>query len=99
MCNNNPIINLSTGETSKFSHIGSVKLKHKIKRKNVLCIPSFKHNLLSVNKLCHDKQCKVVFYGNYCFILDEKSGKVVGVRKGGHGLYYMMNENIDNIFV
>lgn len=95
VCNNNPLINLPTGETSKISHSGNVSLKNDLRLKHVLYIPAFKQNLLSVNKLCQDNAYKVVFYDNYCIIHDNKSNEVKGIGRSEHGLYYLINEPID----
>lgn len=67
---NNPQINLPTGQTSNISHFGNVKLGNKLSLKNVLYVPSFKHNLISVNKLLHDSHSKVLFYPEFCIIQD-----------------------------
>uniref|UniRef100_A0A803N312 Retrovirus-related Pol polyprotein from transposon TNT 1-94-like beta-barrel domain-containing protein n=1 Tax=Chenopodium quinoa TaxID=63459 RepID=A0A803N312_CHEQI len=59
-------INFPTGDTSLISHVGSAELANSLVLKNVLCVPNFKHNMLSVNKLVKDSQCEVVFYGTHC---------------------------------
>lgn len=51
VCNTNSQINLPTGETSQITHTGNVSLNNSLELKNVLYIPTFKHNLLSVNNL------------------------------------------------
>ncbi|KAL8144834.1 hypothetical protein AgCh_003157 [Apium graveolens] len=47
-------INLPTGDSVVISHTGSVVVMPGITLKNVLCVPTFKHNLLSVQKLVQD---------------------------------------------
>lgn len=61
-------INLPTGETTVISHTGDAQLRNEMQLKNVLYIPSFKHNLLSVQKLTSDGGCKVNFYPKFCII-------------------------------
>lgn len=53
-------INLPTGATSKISHIVDLILKSGLKLLNVLYVPQFTHNLLSINKLAQDNTCDVV---------------------------------------
>uniref|UniRef100_A0A803MDR9 Retrotransposon Copia-like N-terminal domain-containing protein n=1 Tax=Chenopodium quinoa TaxID=63459 RepID=A0A803MDR9_CHEQI len=47
----NTKINLPNGGTAKITHIGNVLLKNGLHFKNVMCVPEFKHNLLSIHKL------------------------------------------------
>ena len=63
----------------------------------MLCIHAFKHNLLSVNKLCHDEKCSVVFHESYCIIQDKDTNEVRGIGKGENGLYYLINEPMKKI--
>lgn len=92
VCGSNPQINLPTGETSQITHRGNVNLKNNLDLKNVLHIPASKHSLLSVKKLCHDENCSVVFYDDYCIIQDKISSEVKGVGNGENGLYCLVNE-------
>ena len=94
-CKSRSLINLPTGETSQISHYGTVNLENELKLKNVIYIPAFKHNILSINKLCEQYECKVVFYKEYCIIQDAVTSKVIGVGKGEQGLYYLMNEPLE----
>lgn len=45
----NSIINMPIGETSNITHTWNIFLESNIRLNNVLYIPAFKHNLLSVN--------------------------------------------------
>lgn len=81
VCNTNLQINLPSGETSQITHNENVSLNNSLGLKNVIYIPTFKHNLLFVNKLCLDEKCNVVFYDNYCIIKDSISNKVRGIGK------------------
>ena len=55
----------------------------------MLCIPYFKHNLLSVQKLVKDNNCHVQFYPAYCDIIDNVSQKLVAQGHARNGLYYL----------
>ena len=90
-CTREQRINLPTGATSKITHCGDVQLRNGIVLKNVLYIPSFKHNLLSVQKLSKDQEMKVEFHSDFCVLHMKKNGQISGVGKVLHGLYYLVN--------
>ena len=52
-----PKINLPTGKHAYITHKGKVKLENGIILKQVLYVPEFKHNLMSINKLIKDEKC------------------------------------------
>uniref|UniRef100_A0A803LRD3 Uncharacterized protein n=1 Tax=Chenopodium quinoa TaxID=63459 RepID=A0A803LRD3_CHEQI len=87
-----PKITLPTGDSASISHTGNVSLCNSLHLHNVLCVPKFRYNLLSVPKLTKDSQCEVNFYGTHCVIRDAVSKKVKGVGKAKKGLYYLVNE-------
>ena len=62
---NKPKINLPNGKTNVITHTGIVRLENNLKLQNVLCVPEFKHNLLSVNKLVQQERCRVIFYRSF----------------------------------
>jgi len=62
------LINLPNGQTSEAVCIGTVKLSSYFTLQNVLCVPSFKYNLLSVSKLAKDSKVRVSFYDDCCVI-------------------------------
>ena len=55
------------------------------------------HNLLSVQNLARDEDCKVDFYSEFCIIHDKKSKRVLGVGKAMHGLYYLVDKPLSEI--
>lgn len=85
-------ITLPTGATAVITHIGDVKLPNGLQLKNVLYVPQFKHNLLSIHKLAKDSKCDVVFQPDRCTITDSITKCVVGMGKMKQGLYYLQNE-------
>ncbi|CAO2825263.1 unnamed protein product [Amaranthus hypochondriacus] len=89
-------ITLPNGESSKITHCGVVTLKNGLVLDNVLVVPAFKHNLLSVNKLTSSGHCKVNFYAGYCVIVDNNTLKIRGIGECKNGLYYLMNDTIEN---
>ena len=56
---------------------------------NVLHVPQFHHNLLSIHKLAKDTDCEVVFKPESCVITSTKTKDVLGVGKMNQGLYYL----------
>ncbi|KAL2944303.1 Retrovirus-related Pol polyprotein from transposon TNT 1-94 [Bienertia sinuspersici] len=88
-------INLPNGETSVIEGVGEVYLQNGMTLKNVLYIPTFKHNLLSVQKLNRQEQCKVTFMSHFCIIQDNDTGIVKGVGRSDNGLYYLLNESLN----
>lgn len=89
-----PKINLPNGETSNITGVGKVRLCNDLNLKNAMLIPNFRHNLLSVQKLSRDSNCKVVFLSHYCVIQDKNTSKVKRVGKAVKGLYYLQDEPV-----
>lgn len=69
------------------SAIGTVHLAHDLILENVLYIPSFHVNLLSVGCLLHNSNCSVMFTGKHFLIQDIKKQKVIGKDDLIQGLY------------
>ncbi|XP_074373858.1 uncharacterized protein LOC141714225 [Apium graveolens] len=85
---NSPRINLPNGDTTIISHTCIISLPNGLNPTGVLRVPSFKHNLLSAQRLIKDNNCQVQFFSNHCYIVDVSSHKVVGVGIARDGLYY-----------
>lgn len=71
-------ITLPTGATAIITHVGDVTLPSGLKLKNVLHVPQFNHNLLSIHKLARDSKCNVIFHPDSCVIMNSTKKKVVG---------------------
>ncbi|CAO2822882.1 unnamed protein product [Amaranthus hypochondriacus] len=84
-------INLPNGETSVISHKGSVLINTTLTLNDVLHVPTFKHNLLSVQKLSRDEHCKVIFEPTSCTIIDQATAQVKGKGQAINGLYYFID--------
>ncbi|KMT16195.1 hypothetical protein BVRB_3g053540 [Beta vulgaris subsp. vulgaris] len=84
-------INLPTGATTKVSHTGEVYLNSELTLCNVLCVPNFHHNLLSVQRLIKDNNCEIQFYPTHCTILNSITKKVIGHGVAKNGLYYLQS--------
>ncbi|XP_019225026.1 PREDICTED: uncharacterized protein LOC109206644 [Nicotiana attenuata] len=68
---------------------GSCRLNDKEIVSNVLYIPDFKYNLLSVSKLTKELKCSALFFPEFCVFQDLYSGKVRGIGKERGGLYLL----------
>lgn len=67
-------------------NVGSVQLTKDIMVTNVLHIPDFEFNLISVNKLCHDLNCQITFTHDSCFLQGHTGPSMLLSRFKG-GLY------------
>lgn len=85
----NTSINLPTGDKAKVTHVGDVYLRSGLKLQNVLYVPVFTHNLLSIRKLSQDNNCYAIFEPTLCTIVDAETKQVKGKGTVFNGLYYM----------
>ena len=60
-----------------------------LKLNNILCMPSFNLNMLSISKLTNDLKCCVTFYPDSCVMQDLATGKMIGLGKQFGGLYHI----------
>ncbi|KAK9675807.1 hypothetical protein RND81_11G032400 [Saponaria officinalis] len=84
-----PKINLPDGSFVRVSHKGNVTLENGLKLKDVLYIPEFKQNLLSVNKLIRDNNFYVTFFDENCYVQECFNGRVRDVGNADNGLYHI----------
>uniref|UniRef100_A0A2N9HYD2 Integrase catalytic domain-containing protein n=1 Tax=Fagus sylvatica TaxID=28930 RepID=A0A2N9HYD2_FAGSY len=82
-------IHLPNGQKVLATHIGSVQISHTLTLTNVLCVPAFSFNLISITKLTDSMPCCVLFSSHFCFIQDLISWKRIGLAKRKHGLYIL----------
>ena len=61
-------VRLPNGDMVKVTHIGTAQVSASLLLKNVLCIPSFSFNLISISKLTQNSSCCYIFLSNYCFL-------------------------------
>lgn len=80
---------LPNGQTTKVQHISTVKNFDNCTLSNVLHMPLFEYNLLSVSKLTKKLQCCVSFYPHFCLFQDLCTGRVKGIGKEKEGLYIL----------
>jgi hypothetical protein len=83
-------VNLPNGQKALVTHIGTVRLTATLVLTNVLCVPSFLFNLLSVSKLIASLPRCLIFLQKFCFIQNLPSWGTIGVGEERHGLFYLL---------
>ena len=82
-------IHLPNGEKALATHIGTVQVSESLLLTDVLCVPSFSFNLISISKLTNSQSCRVFFLSHLCFILDLVAWKRIGLGRKNNGLYFL----------
>nr|XP_033515868.1 uncharacterized protein LOC104111161 [Nicotiana tomentosiformis] len=90
-------VQLPTGETSRIMHLGSSNILNGVQIKNVIYVPQFRYNLLSVSQLTRDIGCFIAFFPAWCVFQDICNGKVKGIGKLEKGLYVLDLKHKSNL--
>lgn len=85
-------VNLPTGPTVKISGIGKVRLNNDILLNNVLFIPEFRLNLISISSLTTYIGSRVIFDSTCCEIQDHIRGDMIGKGRRIGNLYVLDTE-------
>ena len=80
-------VKLPNGNCTPVTHIGTVVFSSHFVLHNVLCVPIFYLNLISVSKLAYDSFYITIFLRQVCFIQDLRPGKTIGTGTEKEGLY------------
>ncbi|GMH16025.1 hypothetical protein Nepgr_017866 [Nepenthes gracilis] len=88
-------VKLSNGSKAPVSHIGNIRITDKLTLQNVLCVPSFTFNLISIKRLTDTLNCRMIFLANVCLIQDLATWTTIGMGEERDGLYYLMNKKVD----
>ncbi|XP_019171426.1 PREDICTED: uncharacterized protein LOC109166981 [Ipomoea nil] len=89
-------VSLPTGELVAIKHKGNIRLESNLWLKDVIHIPSFQFNILSMSKLLQDTSYNMVFTSGQCLI-QEPLGMTVGLATQEKGLYLMMKTPLNSI--
>ncbi|CAH9126696.1 unnamed protein product [Cuscuta epithymum] len=84
------LVSVANGSKLPIANIGDVHLNSSnrpLTLKSVFHVPHIKFNLLSIQKLCADNNCVVIFDKNSFFVKDKISGKVL-LEAPSHGHLY-----------
>ncbi|KAL2251379.1 UNVERIFIED_CONTAM: Retrovirus-related Pol polyprotein from transposon RE1 [Sesamum indicum] len=72
-------VKLPNGNSQDVKITGEVHITENIILKNVLYVPAFNHNLLSVSKLCRDDNLHVHFTDQVCVVQDPRTRDVLAI--------------------
>jgi len=83
------------------THAGTVKFTEHLMFFNVLYIPEFSFNLISVQRLIGDFDCELIFSCKSCQIQDKGTSKMIGRAELNKDLYYLQHfsGNSNQVFV
>ena len=80
---------LPNGYTVPITRIGSVKLTPDLALENVLYVPHFNFNLLSVSIFTHSLHCSFNFFPYHCFIQEHSQDQMIVMGRRQGNLYLM----------
>lgn len=81
-----------TGDSILVEKKGSITLNKTIRLQNVLFVPGFNCNLISVYRLTFDLNCIVTYQVNSCLIQDQARKMMIGSGKLHNGVYVLQPE-------
>ncbi|KAJ0481516.1 putative RNA-directed DNA polymerase [Helianthus annuus] len=82
-------VRIPNGDSIPVKGKGSSTLPNGTEIRDVLYVPDFTCNLLSVSRLTRDLDCTVSFFSNFFIMQDLNSKKLIGTGTCQHGLYRM----------
>ncbi|CAN1280565.1 Retrovirus-related Pol polyprotein from transposon RE1 [Linum perenne] len=86
-------VTLPNGSSLSATNTGSVRLSSHLQLSNVLYVPGFSFNLLSVSRLTQSLNVSVEFCVQQCRILDLLSQKMIGIAYQTRGLYLLLPDS------
>ncbi|CAN1328951.1 Retrovirus-related Pol polyprotein from transposon RE2 [Linum perenne] len=81
------------------THIGVVNISKSIILHDVLFVPSFTFNLISVHKLTSTMSISVLFSGKMCYLQDLATGRRIGSASSSNGLYCLTPSSLSTICI
>ncbi|KAL5767159.1 hypothetical protein ACOSQ2_013942 [Xanthoceras sorbifolium] len=85
-----PPVLLPSGEKANIVARGSLPLNSVYYLNNVLCVPTFKVDLMSVSRLTRGLNCSITFFPYWCVLQDLATRRMIGLGKQRDGLYYLV---------
>ncbi|CAN1249194.1 Retrovirus-related Pol polyprotein from transposon RE1 [Linum perenne] len=85
----NTVVHLPNGDSAIVSHIGQVLFSKNLVLHNVLLVPSFSFNLVSISQLAKYEGLSVFFHNNLCLIQAFPSLRMIGTAELHQRLYLM----------
>lgn len=89
------VITVPDGRKINVKYIGTVKLSNGLILHNVLYMPTFKFNLIVVNKLITDNNYSVFFNNGGCYVQEALKKKSWLLGKSKNGLYVLQDQGIN----
>lgn len=77
------------GEVADITHTGNLQVNDDIMLTNVLCVPTFEYNLLSISKLIQGTDSQVNFFAEKCYLQVPTWGKKLDIGIEVNGLYLL----------
>ncbi|KAL0372319.1 UNVERIFIED_CONTAM: Retrovirus-related Pol polyprotein from transposon RE1 [Sesamum calycinum] len=87
------LVHLPDNSISYATHLGNIALSPKLTLTDMLLIPNFKHNLISVSQLCKSHSVAFVFLTSSCILQDLMTKKPLAVGKQVGKLYLLDSES------
>ncbi|KAF7819698.1 uncharacterized protein G2W53_025153 [Senna tora] len=97
--NNKNTVSLPDGTVKKVKYMGEVQLTAKIILKDVLYVPDFHYNLISVHRLAEGGQIQFVFTDSACFVQDLSNKAVLAVGHVQKHLYILNKKQLNMLAV
>lgn len=88
------MVNLPNGTQVKVTHKGNLQIAKDLILRDVLLVPNFKFNMLSIKKLCKQLKCTVEFTETLCLLQAPFLRKPLAIGKDYKGLYILDKEVI-----
>ncbi|EOY09554.1 Uncharacterized protein TCM_024962 [Theobroma cacao] len=82
-------VTLADGSTFYVLGSGTINPTPSISLSNVLNLPKFSFNLISVSKLTSALNCCISFFPNFCLFQDLTTKRIIGTGRESEGLYYL----------
>ncbi|KAL0446187.1 UNVERIFIED_CONTAM: Retrovirus-related Pol polyprotein from transposon RE1 [Sesamum latifolium] len=90
---------LPDGTSQPVHLLGTAVLHNNLTLTNVLYVPNFRYNLLSVSKTCQSSHISFTFFPSHCLIQDLKSNKTIGVGRQLDSLYVIDRSSFNSSFI
>ncbi|CAL8998680.1 unnamed protein product [Prunus brigantina] len=84
-----PPVKLPSGDQAPITATGTLPINSYSFLKDVLGVPTFKVDLMSVSKITEDLTCSVTFFPQWCVLQDLATRRTIGLGKQRGGLYYL----------
>lgn len=87
-------VHLPNGDATTVTHPGSCSITKHDNIQDVLVIPAFKNNILSMSKLTRELQCSISFFSDFFVFQDLYNGQVKVIGRESDGLHFLPTQNL-----